>query len=99
MNLRLLKKALLRLGFWAAIGILLLYAVFPFYYAVLTSLKPSSACSRTRSSSAWKPSCCPKVEVPRSNASVPMATRQPPLTSPTTLACGTRAFSKMSSAF
>ena len=43
MNLRLLKKALLRLGFCVAIGILLLYAVFPFYYAVLTSLKPSSA--------------------------------------------------------
>ena len=43
MNLRLLKKALLRLGFCGAIGVLLLYAVFPFYYAVLTSLKPSSA--------------------------------------------------------
>lgn len=43
MNLRLLKKMLLRLGFCGAIGVLLLYAVFPFYYAVLTSLKPSSA--------------------------------------------------------
>lgn len=43
MNLLLLKKALLRLGFCGAIGVLLLYAVFPFYYAVLTSLKPSSA--------------------------------------------------------
>ncbi|SFP53423.1 carbohydrate ABC transporter permease [Pseudomonas borbori] len=43
MSLRLLKKTLLRLGFCVAIGILLLYAVFPFYYAVLTSLKPSSA--------------------------------------------------------
>ena len=43
MNLRLLKKALLRLGFWCLIGVLLLYAVFPFYYAIVTSLKPSSA--------------------------------------------------------
>lgn len=43
MNLRPLKKALLRLGLWCLIGILLLYAVFPFYYAVITSLKPSSA--------------------------------------------------------
>jgi len=32
----------LRLGFWCLIGILLLYAVFPFYYAIVTSLKPSS---------------------------------------------------------
>ena len=43
MNLRLLKKALLRLGLWCLIGILLLYAVFPFYYAVITSFKPSSS--------------------------------------------------------
>ncbi|MCM2462646.1 carbohydrate ABC transporter permease [Pseudomonas sp. CG7] len=43
MSLRLLKKALLRLGFWCMIGILLVYAVFPFYYAIVTSLKPSSA--------------------------------------------------------
>jgi trehalose/maltose transport system permease protein len=43
MNTRLLKKALWRLGFWCLIGVLLLYAVFPFYYAVLTSLKPSSS--------------------------------------------------------
>lgn len=43
MSLRLLKKALLRFGFWCLIGILLLYAVFPFYYAIVTSLKPSSA--------------------------------------------------------
>ncbi len=42
MSPRLLKKALLRLGFWCLIGILLLYAVFPFYYAIVTSLKPSS---------------------------------------------------------
>lgn len=37
------EKTLLRLGFWCLIGILLLYAVFPFYYAIVTSLKPSSA--------------------------------------------------------
>ncbi len=43
MNARLLKKALCRLGFWGLIGVLLLYAVFPFYYAVLTSLKPSAS--------------------------------------------------------
>ena len=43
MSPRLLKKALLRTGFWCLIGILLLYAVFPFYYAIVTSLKPSSA--------------------------------------------------------
>ena len=43
MSLRLLKKALLRFGFWCLIGVLLLYAVFPFYYAIVTSLKPSSA--------------------------------------------------------
>ncbi|WPC06839.1 carbohydrate ABC transporter permease [Pseudomonas benzenivorans] len=43
MPVRLLKKALWRLGFWSLIGVLLVYAVFPFYYAVLTSLKPSSS--------------------------------------------------------
>ncbi|MEX6500543.1 carbohydrate ABC transporter permease [Pseudomonas sp. 25A3E] len=43
MPARLLKKALWRLGFWSLIGVLLVYAVFPFYYAVLTSLKPSSS--------------------------------------------------------
>ncbi len=43
MNLRTLKKALLRLAFWGLVGVVLLYAIFPFYYAVLTSLKPSSA--------------------------------------------------------
>ncbi|NVL57601.1 carbohydrate ABC transporter permease, partial [Pseudomonas syringae pv. actinidiae] len=43
MNLRQLKKALLRLGFWCLVGILLFYAIFPFYYAILTSLKSSSA--------------------------------------------------------
>ena len=43
MSLRLLRKTLLRLGFWCLIGVLLLYAVFPFYYAIVTSLKPSGA--------------------------------------------------------
>ena len=43
MSLRQLKKTLLRFGFWCLIGVLLLYAVFPFYYAIVTSLKPSSA--------------------------------------------------------
>lgn len=43
MSIRLLRKALCRLGFWCLIGVLLLYAVFPFYYAVLTSLKPSGS--------------------------------------------------------
>lgn len=43
MNLRPLKKALLRLAFWGLVGVVLLYAIFPFYYAILTSLKPSSA--------------------------------------------------------
>ena len=43
MSPRLLKKALWRCGFWCLIGIVLLYAVFPFYYAIVTSLKPSSA--------------------------------------------------------
>ncbi|MDT8894515.1 carbohydrate ABC transporter permease [Halomonas sp. I1] len=36
--LRLLK----RLGFYALIAVVLFYAIFPFYYAVVTSLKPSS---------------------------------------------------------
>lgn len=39
MSPRLLKKALLRAGFWCLIGILLLYAVFPFYYAIVTDRK------------------------------------------------------------
>ncbi len=43
MSIRPLRKALCRLGFWCLIGVLLVYAVFPFYYAVLTSLKPSGS--------------------------------------------------------
>nr|WP_297462029.1 carbohydrate ABC transporter permease [uncultured Halomonas sp.] len=31
-----------RIGFWALIGVLMVYAIFPFYYAVITSLKPAS---------------------------------------------------------
>ncbi|WP_439330924.1 carbohydrate ABC transporter permease [Kushneria phyllosphaerae] len=37
-----LKSILLKIGFWALVAVLVLYAVFPFYYAVVTSLKPSS---------------------------------------------------------
>lgn len=42
MSLRMLKSILLKIGFWALVTVLVLYAVFPFYYAVVTSLKPSS---------------------------------------------------------
>ncbi|WP_445620528.1 carbohydrate ABC transporter permease [Kushneria sp. Sum13] len=42
MSLRMLKSILLKIGFWALVAVLVLYAVFPFYYAVVTSLKPSS---------------------------------------------------------
>ncbi|WP_129141813.1 carbohydrate ABC transporter permease [Modicisalibacter coralii] len=36
------KPLIKRTGFWLLVAILLVYAVFPFYYAVITSLKPSS---------------------------------------------------------
>ena len=42
MNARAIKGALLTLGFWLMVIILVVYAVFPFYYAVITSFKPSS---------------------------------------------------------
>ncbi|WP_438765754.1 carbohydrate ABC transporter permease [Kushneria sp. TE3] len=42
MSLRRLKAVLLKIGFWLLVAVLMLYAVFPFYYAVVTSLKPSS---------------------------------------------------------
>nr|WP_300310028.1 carbohydrate ABC transporter permease [Halomonas sp.] len=42
MNSRTLFKIAKRLGFYALTAIVLVYAVFPFYYAVITSLKPSS---------------------------------------------------------
>lgn len=42
MTLRMLKAVVLKIGFWALVGLLMLYAIFPFYYAVVTSLKPSS---------------------------------------------------------
>ncbi|WP_299257996.1 carbohydrate ABC transporter permease [uncultured Kushneria sp.] len=42
MTLRMLKAVVLKIGFWALVGVLMLYAIFPFYYAVVTSLKPSS---------------------------------------------------------
>lgn len=41
MTLRRLLKTLKRIGFLALIAIVMCYAVFPFYYAVITSLKPS----------------------------------------------------------
>ncbi|WP_106475664.1 carbohydrate ABC transporter permease [Phytohalomonas tamaricis] len=43
MSIRLLKAVLMKIGFWALVALLVCYAVFPFYYAVITSLKPSSA--------------------------------------------------------
>ena len=42
MRLRTLKAVALKIGFWALVAVLVLYAVFPFYYAIVTSLKPSS---------------------------------------------------------
>ncbi len=42
LNSRTLFKIAKRLGFYALTAIVLVYAVFPFYYAVITSLKPSS---------------------------------------------------------
>ncbi|MBQ0932140.1 carbohydrate ABC transporter permease [Ideonella sp. 4Y16] len=35
-----------RLGFWLLVGVMVVYSVFPFYYAVVTSLKPGSALFR-----------------------------------------------------
>ncbi|MDI5985887.1 carbohydrate ABC transporter permease [Halomonas sp. M4R5S39] len=42
MTARRLNKLATRIGFWVLVAVVLLYAVFPFYYAVITSLKPSS---------------------------------------------------------
>lgn len=42
MTLRRLKTIALRTGFWLLVAVLVLYAIFPFYYAIVTSLKPSS---------------------------------------------------------
>lgn len=42
MTARRLNKLVARIGFWVLVAVVLLYAVFPFYYAVITSLKPSS---------------------------------------------------------
>ncbi|MCE3028262.1 carbohydrate ABC transporter permease [Salinicola sp. DM10] len=42
MTLRRLKAIALRTGFWLLVAVLVLYAIFPFYYAIVTSLKPSS---------------------------------------------------------
>lgn len=40
---RRLQQLVLSLGFWCLVAVLVLYAVFPFYYAVITSLKPGNA--------------------------------------------------------
>lgn len=42
MNPYQLIKLAKRIGFYALIALVMVYAVFPFYYAVITSLKPSS---------------------------------------------------------
>ncbi|MGC3873731.1 carbohydrate ABC transporter permease [Halomonas sp. GXIMD04776] len=42
MNQYQLLKLLKRVGLWALIAVVMVYAIFPFYYAVITSLKPSS---------------------------------------------------------
>lgn len=42
LNSRTLFKIAKRLGFYALTAVVLVYAIFPFYYAVITSLKPSS---------------------------------------------------------
>lgn len=39
---RRLSRLIKRLAFWALILVVMLYATFPFYYAIITSLKPSS---------------------------------------------------------
>lgn len=41
MSLRTLKAWLLKIGFRVLVAVLMFYALFPFYYAVVTSLKPS----------------------------------------------------------
>nr|WP_298250436.1 carbohydrate ABC transporter permease [uncultured Halomonas sp.] len=42
MNQYQLTKLAKRVGFYALIAVVMVYAIFPFYYAVITSLKPSS---------------------------------------------------------
>ncbi|MHC9034980.1 carbohydrate ABC transporter permease, partial [Cobetia marina] len=42
MNRYQLTRLAKHVGKWALIAIIIVYAVFPFYYAVITSLKPSS---------------------------------------------------------
>lgn len=42
MTLRILKAVVLKIGFWALVEVLMVYAIFLFYYAVVTSLKLSS---------------------------------------------------------
>ncbi len=38
MNSRQFAKIAKRVGFWALIAVIMVYAVFPFYYAVITSV-------------------------------------------------------------
>ncbi|MFP4263983.1 MAG: carbohydrate ABC transporter permease [Halomonas sp.] len=42
MTSRQFRKLATRAGFWLLVAVVLIYAIFPFYYAVITSLKPSS---------------------------------------------------------
>ncbi|WP_163577356.1 carbohydrate ABC transporter permease [Halomonas faecis] len=42
MTSRRFNKLATRIGFWVLVAVVLIYAIFPFYYAVITSLKPSS---------------------------------------------------------
>ncbi|MCK0745131.1 carbohydrate ABC transporter permease [Chromohalobacter nigrandesensis] len=42
MTSRQFRRLATRVGFWVLVAVVLIYAIFPFYYAVITSLKPSS---------------------------------------------------------
>jgi trehalose/maltose transport system permease protein len=42
-----LRKRLLRLGFWALVVVILVYTVFPFYWALISALKPEAELIRT----------------------------------------------------
>jgi hypothetical protein len=56
------------------------------------------AAASTWSNSFWNCCCCASVDAPRSKASVPMATRQPSFTAPTTFSSAVLAPSKNTSA-
>ncbi len=69
MTTRQLAKIAKRVGFWALIALIMVYAVFPFYYAVITSLKPSSDLFRwttTRKSLANR-ALCERFSTPSSS--------------------------------